>query len=108
MAIFDRGDNSLATIKLHLKGTDFQLKVWEALLKIPMGALGTYASIANLIGRPQAHRAVGTAIGRNPVAFLIPCHRVIRGSGVFGSYRWGTARKTALIGWEQSRQDAQP
>ncbi len=108
MGIFDRGADSLPTIKLHLKGTDFQLKVWEALLKIPMGTLGTYASVAKTVGRPQAHRAVGTAIGRNPVAFLIPCHRVIRGSGVFGGYRWGATRKAALIGWEQSRQDIQP
>lgn len=68
-----------------------------------MGALGTYASVAQHIGKPTAHRAVGTAIGRNPIAFLIPCHRVIQGSGLFGGYRWGTARKAALIGWEQSR-----
>lgn len=103
MGIFNPKGNLLPSIKLHLKGTDFQLKVWEALLKIPMGALGTYASIAAQIGQPSAPRAVGTAIGRNPVAFLIPCHRVIQGSGVFGGYRWGTARKTALIGWEQAQ-----
>lgn len=101
--IFAPAPEPLSRIKLHLKGTQFQLKVWEALLKIPMGALGTYASVAQHIGKPTAHRAVGTAIGRNPIAFLIPCHRVIQGSGLFGGYRWGTARKAALIGWEQSR-----
>ena len=87
-------------VKLHLKGTDFQLKVWEALLKIPMGNLTTYGTIAALIQKPKAARAVGTAIGSNPVAYLIPCHRVIQSSGVIGGYMWGTTRKTALIGWE--------
>jgi len=87
-------------IKLHLKGTDFQLKVWETLLKIPMGQLTTYGTIARHINRPKASRAVGTAIGSNPVAFLIPCHRVIQSSGVFGGYHWGSTRKKAIIGWE--------
>ena len=90
-------------VKLHLKGTDFQLKVWESLLKIPMGGLATYGTVAGQIGRPNASRAVGTAIGSNPVAFLIPCHRVIRSSGAFGGYMWGTTRKTAIIGWEGAR-----
>jgi AraC family transcriptional regulator of adaptative response/methylated-DNA-[protein]-cysteine methyltransferase len=98
--IFQNDWSKLAEIKLHLKGTDFQLKVWETLLKIPMGQLSTYGSIAQQIEKPNASRAVGTAIGSNPVAFLIPCHRVIQSSGVFGGYMWGNTRKTAIIGWE--------
>ena len=91
---------SLPSIKLHLKGTPFQLKIWQSLLKIPMGQLKTYSDIAQDIENPQANRAVGTAIGRNPVAFLIPCHRVIRSTGIIGGYKWGAPRKTAMIGWE--------
>ena len=101
--IFQNDWSKLPEIKLHLKGTAFQLKVWETLLKIPMGQLSTYGQIAGQIGHPDAARAVGTAIGRNPVAYLIPCHRVIQSSGVFGGYRWGGARKTAIIGWETAR-----
>lgn len=98
--IFQNDWSKLPEIKLHLKGTDFQLKVWEALLKIPMGHLSTYGNIAEQIGNSNASRAVGTAIGRNPVAFLIPCHRVIQSSGNIGGYMWGNTRKTAIIGWE--------
>ncbi|AXB56426.1 bifunctional helix-turn-helix domain-containing protein/methylated-DNA--[protein]-cysteine S-methyltransferase [Flavobacterium fluviale] len=98
--IFQNDWRKLSEIKLHLKGTDFQLKVWETLLKIPMGQLSTYGSIAQQIEKPNASRAVGTAIGSNPVAFLIPCHRVIQSSGIFGGYMWGNTRKTAIIGWE--------
>jgi len=98
--IFQNDWSKLSEIKLHLKGTDFQLKVWETLLKIPMGQLSTYGSIAYQIEKPNASRAVGTAIGSNPVAFLIPCHRVIQSSGIFGGYMWGNTRKTAIIGWE--------
>jgi AraC family transcriptional regulator of adaptative response/methylated-DNA-[protein]-cysteine methyltransferase len=87
-------------IKLHLQGTPFQIKVWEALLKIPMGGLASYGGIARMIGQPAASRAVGTAIGHNPVAFLIPCHRVIRQNGVIGGYMWGAERKQAMIAWE--------
>ncbi|MBX3291235.1 MAG: methylated-DNA--[protein]-cysteine S-methyltransferase [Acidobacteria bacterium] len=101
--IFQHDRSRLHEIKLHLKGTDFQLKVWEALLKIPMGKLSTYGEIAEMIGNPAASRAVGTAIGGNPVAYLIPCHRVIRSTGVFGGYMWGNTRKTAIIGWEGAR-----
>jgi AraC family transcriptional regulator, regulatory protein of adaptative response / methylated-DNA-[protein]-cysteine methyltransferase len=90
-------------IKLHLKGTAFQLKVWETLLKIPAGGLSTYAGIATHINNPGAARAVGSAIGSNPVAFLIPCHRVIQSSGIFGQYHWGSNRKAAMIGWEAAR-----
>jgi AraC family transcriptional regulator of adaptative response/methylated-DNA-[protein]-cysteine methyltransferase len=98
--IFQNDWSKLSEIKLHLKGTDFQLKVWETLLKIPMGQLSTYGTIAHQIQKPNASRAVGTAIGSNPVAFLIPCHRVIQSSGIFGGYMWGSTRKTAIIGWE--------
>ncbi len=87
-------------LNLHLRGTNFQIKVWEALLKIPTGALTTYEQIAAQIGNPNALRAVGTAVGHNPVAVLIPCHRVIRKSGEFGNYRYGPARKKALLAKE--------
>ncbi len=100
LSIFSHDWTDLNQIKLHLKGTDFQLKVWEALLKIPMGQLTTYKNIANQIENPNASRAVGTAIGSNPVAFIIPCHRVIQATGNIGGYMWGNTRKTAIIGWE--------
>ena len=101
--IFTQDWKDLSKIKLHLKGTAFQIKVWEALLKIPMGDVSTYSGIANKINNPSASRAVGTAIGDNPVAFLIPCHRVIRSTGEFGQYHWGSVRKTAMIGWEAAK-----
>ena len=90
-------------INLHIKGSEFQLNVWEALLKIPLGQLNTYGNVADIIKRPKASRAVGTAIGSNPVAFLIPCHRVIRASGVSGGYMWGQERKSAMLGWEAAQ-----
>jgi AraC family transcriptional regulator, regulatory protein of adaptative response / methylated-DNA-[protein]-cysteine methyltransferase len=92
-------------IKLLVKGTPFQIKVWEALLKIPFGSIASYQHIANSLGNPNASRAVGTAIGSNPVAYLIPCHRVIRQEAIIGQYRWGSLRKTALIGWEKAKSD---
>ena len=92
--------SDLKQVKLHLKGTEFQLKVWQALLSIPYGALSTYGNIADKIKNPKASRAVGTAIGSNPVSFIIPCHRVIQTSGAIGGYMWGPVRKTAIIGWE--------
>ena len=101
--IFTQDWRDLSKIKLHLKGTPFQIKVWEALLKIPMGDVSTYSGIANTSNNPNASRAVGTAIGDNPVAFLIPCHRVIRSTGDFGQYHWGSIRKTAMIGWEAAK-----
>jgi AraC family transcriptional regulator, regulatory protein of adaptative response / methylated-DNA-[protein]-cysteine methyltransferase len=104
--IFSHDWSKLHQIKLHLKGTDFQLKVWEALLKIPMGKLATYGNIAKQLQNPNASRAVGTAIGDNPVAFLIPCHRVIQTSGALGGYHWGVNRKTAMIGWEAAKTNA--
>ena len=94
---FDEADQSL---KLHLRGTNFQIKVWEALLNIPTGTVATYEHIAAQIGNPKAIRAVGTAVGHNPIAVLIPCHRVIRKSGEFGNYRYGVARKKALLAKE--------
>lgn len=98
--IFQNDWGKLSEIKLHLKGTGFQLKVWESLLKIPLGKLSTYRNIAEQVGNPNASRAVGTAIGNNPVAYLIPCHRVIQSAGNFGGYMWGPIRKAAIIGWE--------
>lgn len=102
LSIFS-ASNSLPEIKLHLKATAFQLKVWESLLKIPLGQLSSYGEIAAEIGQPKAGRAVGSAIGSNPVAFLIPCHRVIRSTGIIGGYKWGAPRKTAIIGWEGAK-----
>jgi AraC family transcriptional regulator of adaptative response/methylated-DNA-[protein]-cysteine methyltransferase len=86
-----------------LRGSAFQLKVWEALLKIPEGRLVSYDQIASVIGKPSASRAVGTAIGSNPIGYLIPCHRVIKKTGLFGGYRWGADRKQAMLGWEAAR-----
>lgn len=96
--IFQNDWSKLNEIKLHLKGADFQLKVWESLLKISMGGLSTYGNLAEKIGNPNASRSVGTAIGNNPVAYLIPCHRVIQSTGKFGDYMWGNTQKTAIIG----------
>ena len=97
--------SDLNSIKLHLKGTPFQIKVWNALLQIPSGVLKSYQRIAAEIGDPKASRAVGTAIGSNPIAYLIPCHRVITSAGQLGGYHWGVDRKSALIGWEAARQE---
>lgn len=100
LSVFNRDWSKPDEIRLHLKGTSFQLKVWETLLKIPAGGLTTYADLATKSGHEGACRAVGTAIGRNPVAFLIPCHRVIKATGDIGNYHWGEVRKEAIIGWE--------
>ena len=98
--IFDLSRRSGHPLHLHLTGTNFQIKVWEALLRIPPGQVTTYGQIAARIGQPTATRAVGTAVGHNPIAVLIPCHRVIRGLGEFGNYRYGAARKVALLAHE--------
>lgn len=103
--IFQKDWSQINQIKLHLQGTPFQLKVWETLLKIPMGDLTSYGTIAKHMSNPKASRAVGTAIGNNPVAFLIPCHRVIQASGNIGGYRWGSTRKSAIIAWEASKNE---
>lgn len=92
-------------LRLYLNGTNFQIKVWEALLRIPPGSVVSYENIAIYIGIPNASRAVGNAISRNPLPVLIPCHRVIRKTGQFGDYRWGASRKKALLGWEMARLD---
>jgi AraC family transcriptional regulator of adaptative response/methylated-DNA-[protein]-cysteine methyltransferase len=92
-------------LALALKGTPFQLKVWEALLRIPEGRVLAYGDLARQLGEPGAGRAVGTAVGRNPVAYLIPCHRVIQASGALGDYHWGAERKRAILALERARQD---
>ena len=102
LSLFQRDWNNAEKIKLHLKGTDFQLKVWQALLQIPSGRLSTYGTMAAQLGNPKAARAVGTAIGDNPVAYIIPCHRVIQSGGQPGGYHWGISRKNAIIGWESA------
>lgn len=93
------------TVSLLLKGTNFQLKVWNALLQIPAGAAWSYEDVAQAIGQPTAARAVGNAVGANPIAYLIPCHRVIRKSGIVDAYRWGSTRKKAMLAWESAQQE---
>ena len=91
--------------KLHIlvKGTNFQVKVWEALLRLPMGSVTTYQGIAERIENPKAMQAVGSAVGSNHIAYLIPCHRVIRKEGILGEYRWSAQRKKSIIGWEMAK-----
>ena len=103
LSIFSGDWTSPEALRLHLKGTPFQVKVWETLLKVPMGGLTTYAEVAARLKNPKAVRAVGSAVGLNPVAYLIPCHRVIRSDGQVGDYHWGDTRKNAIIGWEAAR-----
>lgn len=93
-----------APLPLYLQGTNFQIKVWEALLRIPAGEVATYGEIAGRVCSTRAARAVGAAIGRNPIAFVVPCHRVIRTTGAFGEYHWGADRKRALLAWESARR----
>lgn len=100
LLIFQNDPGKMSEIKLHIRGTDFQLKVWELLLKIPSGQLSTYGRLAEKTGDRNASRAVGTAVGKNPVAYLIPCHRVVRTTGELGGYMWGKTRKAAIIAWE--------
>lgn len=91
------------SLPLYLKGTNFQIQVWQALLQIPAGTAVSYGTVAQMIGNPKASRAVGSATGSNPIAYLIPCHRVIQQAGNLGNYRWGTSRKKAILGWESAR-----
>ncbi|MCX6050571.1 MAG: methylated-DNA--[protein]-cysteine S-methyltransferase [Chloroflexi bacterium] len=98
--------NVARPINVLLHGTNFQIKVWEALLKIPTGAVASYDDVAQWIGQPSAARAVGGAVGANNIAYLIPCHRVIRKSGVIQEYRWGPTRKKAMLGWEAAQKMA--
>lgn len=106
-ALFDASRRT-GPLSLHVRGTNFQLRVWNALLSIPEGAATSYGSVARLIGSPSAARAVGSAIAKNPVALLIPCHRVLRACGAVGEYRWGGARKRSLLAWEFAQLDAYP
>lgn len=106
LLLLSRDWRDLPRLKLHLRSTPFQLKVWEALLKIPAGTVATYGTLATRLGQPGAARAVGSAVGDNPVAFLIPCHRVIQSSGALGGYAWGEQRKAAMLGWEAAGTDA--
>jgi len=101
--LFTRGNNLAYGIGLHARGTNFQIKVWEALLRIPPGRVASYEAIAQRIRAPRAVRAVANAVAHNPVAWLIPCHRVIRKSGALGGYRWGETRKKALLAWEAAQ-----
>ncbi|NOX43198.1 MAG: methylated-DNA--[protein]-cysteine S-methyltransferase [Gammaproteobacteria bacterium] len=99
-AIFDRNAKLDRPLSLYVSGTNFQVSVWKALLRIPAGAVVSYAQIARAVGRPRSARAVGTAIGANPAAFIIPCHRVIQQSGKLGGYHWGETRMHAIHAWE--------
>ena len=103
LTIFE--DRPSSPVRIYLDGTNFQIKVWEALMQIPAGAVAAYQQVAIQIGMPGASRAVGNAIAHNPIPVLIPCHRVIRQSGDFGKYRYGTIRKKALLGWEMAKVD---
>lgn len=101
--LFDGGAAGAQPLKALLVGSPFQLKVWEALLRVPAGRTVSYGELARAIGEPNAARAVGSAVGANRLAYLVPCHRVIRETGAFGGYRWGVERKQAMLAWESSR-----
>jgi AraC family transcriptional regulator of adaptative response/methylated-DNA-[protein]-cysteine methyltransferase len=105
LTAFGAGEGALERAPLFLIGAPFQIKVWEALLAIPSGHVTTYSEIAGAIGHPKAVRAVGTAVGRNPISWLIPCHRALRKSGALGGYHWGLPVKRALLAWESARED---
>jgi AraC family transcriptional regulator of adaptative response/methylated-DNA-[protein]-cysteine methyltransferase len=102
--MFGEADPAAPPLPLHLRGTNFQVKVWEALLRVPPGRLTTYAEVAQAVGEPTAHRAVGAAVGRNPLGYVVPCHRVIRASGAIGDYHWGATRKQAILAQELLRE----
>jgi len=93
-------------LRLVMIGTDFEVRVWETLLAVPMGRATTYSDIARKLGKPKAARAVGAAVGKNPISFVVPCHRVLGRSGALTGYHWGLARKQAIIGWEAARVGA--
>ncbi len=103
-AVQHAGSETGAPLRALVRGTSFQLRVWRALLEVQPRTLTSYGRLAETIGKPTAARAVGTAVGQNPLAYLIPCHRVIRETGVFGNYRWGAVRKRAIVAWESSRR----
>ncbi len=105
-AIFDsKKRNGTHPVKLLLMGTNFQIRVWEALLRIPPGSVVCYEDLARQLGKPSASRAVGSAVGQNPISFLIPCHRAIRKMGITGDYHWGAARKKAILAWEAAHRN---
>ncbi|MEI4197560.1 bifunctional helix-turn-helix domain-containing protein/methylated-DNA--[protein]-cysteine S-methyltransferase [Roseovarius sp. E0-M6] len=106
LTAFGAGDQAAEVTPLYLIGAPFQIKVWEALLSIPSGQVTTYSEIAQAIGRPRAVRAVGTAVGRNPISLLIPCHRALRKSGGLGGYHWGLPVKRSILAWEAARAEA--
>jgi AraC family transcriptional regulator, regulatory protein of adaptative response / methylated-DNA-[protein]-cysteine methyltransferase len=101
--IFSMASQSNQKLHVFVKGTNFQVKVWEALLRLPLGSVTTYQGIAQQIENPKAMQAVGSAVGSNHIAYLIPCHRVIRKDGVLGEYRWEATRKKSIIGWEMAK-----
>lgn len=103
--LFAADSRSSGPLSLHVQGTNFQVAVWRALLGVPPAAVTSYSALASGIGRPRAARAVGAAVGANPVGWLIPCHRVIRQSGEMGGYRWGIGRKRAMLSWEAARAE---
>ena len=100
--------DSRPALRAFVKGTAFQVRVWRALLEVPPGQFISYGRLAVAVGQPTAARAVGTAVGQNPLAYLIPCHRVIRETGVIGNYRWGRIRKRAIAAWENAQRTTQP
>lgn len=106
LGVFQWDSNQNGKVKVHLRGSDFQLKVWQALLQIPAGRLSSYQEISHAIGKPNASRATGSAIGKNPIAYLIPCHRVIRSSGALGGYRWGLTKKSTILAWERAQTES--
>lgn len=101
--IFRHDTTNPEKLKVLVQGTDFQIKVWEALLQIPFGSVSSFRQIANMIGQPGSARSVGNAVGRNPILYLIPCHRIISKDGTMGNYHYGKVRKQAMIGWEISK-----
>jgi AraC family transcriptional regulator of adaptative response/methylated-DNA-[protein]-cysteine methyltransferase len=103
-SIFEK-NNSGKKLHVFVKGTNFQIKVWEALLRLPLGEVTTYQNIAQQINSPKAMQAVGSAVGSNHIAYLIPCHRVIRKDGILGEYRWSATRKKSIIGWEMAQSN---
>ena len=101
--VFTSKQDDTAPFMIHLKGTNLQIQVWEALLRIPPGKLASYTNIAKTVERSNAVRAIASAVGRNPVSYIVPCHRVIRRTGFLGGYRWGLTRKKAILVWEAAQ-----
>lgn len=103
MSFFDLNDKKETKLSIHLTGTIFQMEVWKELTNIPFGQITSYSQVAENIGNPKANRAVGTAIGKNPIFFVIPCHRVIKSTGEIGNYYWGNKLKTEILNWEKDQ-----